>query len=159
MSISTARACLPEIRRRPVIRTAFAAPRATIAQTKSQSSCVSRGAIAWSITFFVTQISATCAACEATASAIETPSPTRYGVRKPSSRKNVVRFAGAVATKARVVTHYGHGAAGDPLRQERRRLDRVPGHGRRPLRPRLHPGIHLECRARLDDPATRCAIR
>jgi hypothetical protein len=77
--------------RRAAMSTARATPRATIAQTKIQSLCVSWGRNAPSITCFVTQISAICATCDPTASRIEASSESLYGRRKPSSRKNVRR--------------------------------------------------------------------
>jgi hypothetical protein len=99
MSISTASACRPEISRRPTISTAFTAPSATIAPTKSHSSCESWGRSALSTTWPVSQISAICAACDPTASTIDTTSETRYGRRKPSRRKNVLRYGTALTVE------------------------------------------------------------
>ena len=99
MSISTASACFPEISRRPAMRTAFARPSATIANAKSHSPCASRGRIALSITCPVSQKRAICAACEPTASTIETTRERRYGRRNPSRRKNVRRLETALTVE------------------------------------------------------------
>ena len=99
MSISTASACFPEMSLRAAMSAARNTPRPTIAQTYIQSLPASCGAIASSITCFVTQTSAICAPWDATASTIETTSETRYGRRKPSSRKNVRRYGTALTVE------------------------------------------------------------
>jgi len=48
------------------------------------------------MTCFVTQTSAICAACDPTASTVETIRPTRYGLRNPSRRTKVVRYGTAL---------------------------------------------------------------
>ena len=74
MSISTASACFPEISLRAAMKIARSAPRPMIAQTKIQSLPASRGVIASSMACAVTQTSAICAPCEATARIVETTS-------------------------------------------------------------------------------------
>ena len=52
-------------------------------------------------------------------------------------------------------TEWGRGRPRNPLRAQRRRLDRLPGLRRRPGRPRLRARVRLEHRARLVDPRPR----
>ena len=76
MSISTARACFPEINRRAPMKAARSTPRPMIAQTKIQSLPASRGMTASSMTCAVTHTTAICAPCEAIARSVETTSET-----------------------------------------------------------------------------------
>ena len=69
---------------------------------KIWSACESRGWIASSTTRPVIQTRPICAACEPTASTIETTRETRYGFRKPSSRANVRRYGEASGVTLRV---------------------------------------------------------
>ncbi len=91
MSISTASAWRPEIRRRPAIRTARTTPTARTATTRIQSIWWSCVASALSITAPVSQMSAIAAPWDSTARTIETVSESLYGRRNPSSRANVWR--------------------------------------------------------------------
>ncbi len=89
MSNSTPSACRPEMSRRPIMKSERASPTTSTARTISFSALRSLPFTACASPAPVRNAVANCAACERTASTIETTSDHRYGRRNPSRRTNV----------------------------------------------------------------------